>query len=102
MFCPPRQPCGEPGGRPDWETAGGVERPARPGALHGQLPVRTEGEAGPAVREVGRALSDDPELPGQRQPHQLPFRPAQAWPDVQTPGHVQVYIEATKDDNIIS
>ena len=79
-----------------------MERPARPGALHGQLPVRTEGEAGPAVREVGRALSDDPELPGQPQPHQLPFRAAQAWPDVQTPGHVQVYIEATKDDNIIA
>ena len=89
------QPGGQPGGRADRPADGGLDRPARPGALHRQLPAPAGGEwsgrqDGREVQQVGRSVSHDTELQGCRQPPQLPQRGPQAWPAVQAQSHLQI------------
>ena len=98
MSCQPR---GQSGGLPHWEADGGVDRPARPRALHGKLPAGghrgTAGETWQTVPQVGRPLPDDAELQGQCQPPQLSLGSPQARAAVQAQSDVQILLNIPAD-----
>ena len=100
MSCQPR---GQSGGLPHWEADGGVDRPARPRALHGKLPPTSRGHWGTAgetwqtVPQVGRPLPDDAELQGQCQPPQLSLGSPQARAAVQAQSDVQILLNIPAD-----
>ena len=95
------QPRGQSGGLSHWEADGGVDRPARPRALHGKLPAGghrgTAGETWQTVPQVGWPLSDDAELQGQCQPPQLSLGSPQARAAVQAQSDVQILLNIPAD-----